>query len=74
MQALLFKEKALPKFTEQVESISYQDGCKAYFENGGWVICRFSGTEPLLRICAEGSSQEKAGEYVETWRAFLAGR
>lgn len=74
LQALLLPEKALPEFTEQVARISYQDGCKAYFKNGGWVICRFSGTEPLLRICAEGPSPEKAGEYVETWRAFLVGR
>ena len=29
---------------------SYMDGCKVYFKNGGWVIARFSGTEPLLRI------------------------
>ena len=31
-----------------------------YFEDGSFVICRFSGTEPLLRIFAEDGSADRA--------------
>ena len=31
----------------------WEDGCKVYFTDGSWVICRFSGTEPLLRVMVE---------------------
>ena len=40
--------------------VSREDGCKVYFQDGSWVICRFSGTEPLLRMAAEGGSMEEA--------------
>ena len=46
---LLFEQKALPAFDRPVRRVSYEDGCKVYFEDGGFVVCRFSGTEPLLR-------------------------
>lgn len=38
---------------EEIDHISYLDGSKVYFKNGGWLIARFSGTEPLLRIFCE---------------------
>ena len=41
------------------------------FRNGDFVLCRFSGTEPLLRVCAESSTAEKARSYVDAFRAFL---
>ena len=60
-----------PIFPYPVARVSYEDGCKVYFENGGWVICRFSGTEPLLRICAEMGSAADAENCVALWTAFL---
>ncbi|MFM7468680.1 MAG: hypothetical protein ACKO37_04185 [Vampirovibrionales bacterium] len=30
------------------------DGAKLFFEDGSWLLCRASGTEPVLRIYAEG--------------------
>lgn len=56
----LLEEKRLPAFPYAIKKVSYLDGCKVYFENGGWVIARFSGTEPLLRFCAEMDDQEQA--------------
>jgi phosphomannomutase len=38
------------------------DGTKLYFEGDSWVLLRFSGTEPLLRIFAEADTPEKARE------------
>ena len=68
----LITDKKLPEFSEKVEWVNYIDGCKVYFENGDFVICRFSGTEPLLRIFAESGSAQKAQEYIDAMKAFLA--
>lgn len=69
---MLMTEKKLPTFTETIERVNYEDGCKVYFTNGDFAICRFSGTEPLLRIFAESSSEEQANEYIEAFRALIA--
>ena len=53
-------EKKAPDFGTAVDHISREDGCKVYFTDGSWVICRFSGTEPLLRMAAEADVQEAA--------------
>ncbi|MBR5263197.1 MAG: phosphoglucomutase/phosphomannomutase family protein [Clostridia bacterium] len=65
-------EKQLPTFAETVSRVNYEDGCKVYFENGDFVICRFSGTEPLLRIFAESSTAEKAETYIQAFRDLVA--
>ncbi|NLM77101.1 MAG: phosphoglucomutase/phosphomannomutase family protein [Ruminococcaceae bacterium] len=65
----LMVDKNLPAFTEKVEKVSWSDGCKVYFENGGWIIARFSGTEPLLRIFCEMSTLAQA----EKTAGLLAG-
>ena len=44
---------------------SHQDGTKFLLENDNWLLLRFSGTEPLLRIFAEADSPEKAQQLVE---------
>jgi phosphomannomutase len=71
LKAMLFEQKALPAFPFDIDHVSYMDGCKVYFKNGGWVICRFSGTEPLLRTCAEMPEQADAEDCVRIWRKFL---
>ena len=48
------------EFNYDIERVSYEDGYKVYFKNGGWVIVRFSGTEPVLRVFAEMDTLEKA--------------
>lgn len=52
----LLVQRDLPDFPFAVNRVSYADGCKVYFENGGWIIIRFSGTEPVLRLCSEMSN------------------
>ena len=71
LMQLLFTEKALPDFPFEAERVSYADGCKVYFKNGGWVICRFSGTEPLLRMASEMPDEADAVRCIEIWRKFL---
>jgi len=67
----LMTEKKLPAFEYEVERVGYEDGCKVYFKSGGFVSCRFSGTEPLLRIFAEADEKEKAVHFIEAFRKLL---
>ena len=71
LHLLVFEEKKLPEFPGNIAKVSYEDGCKVVFEDGSWVICRFSGTEPLLRLAAEGNTDAQAQEYIRCWRSFL---
>lgn len=57
----------VPDFGREYSRISYQDGCKVYFADDSFVVCRKSGTEPLLRIFAEASSKERAQAYIQAW-------
>jgi len=67
----LMEDKRLPDLGESIKNVSYLDGCKVYFNDGGWISARFSGTEPLLRIFCESSSEEKAGLFCKTFAEFL---
>ena len=71
LQKLLFEDLEVPDFGKPVDHISREDGCKVYFADGSWVICRFSGTEPLLRMAAEAGSRGQALEYLHTWKKEL---
>ncbi len=46
----------------RVETI---DGVKYHLTNGGWMMLRASGTEPVLRIYAEGNSKEETLDILE---------
>lgn len=67
----LMVDKKLPSFGRVITKVNYEDGCKVYFDDDSFVICRFSGTEPLLRIFAEASSADTARGYIDAFRAFL---
>lgn len=71
LKGMLLEDKLLPEFPVETERVSYLDGCKVYFQNGGWIIARFSGTEPLLRICCEMPEKELAVRTAEAFRKFL---
>ena len=71
IEKLVFEDKKIPLFDTEVEKVNYEDGCKVYFKDGSFVICRFSGTEPLLRIFAEADNKEKATKYIKDFKEFL---
>ena len=71
MTKTLMEEKQIPELPFEIERVSYMDGCKIYFKNGGWVVTRFSGTEPLLRIFCEMPSAEEAKTVSEIYEKFL---
>ena len=71
LMKLLFEEKALPDFPYEISKISYMDGLKVYFANGGWLIARFSGTEPVLRVFSEMPEKEDAENACAIMKAFM---
>lgn len=68
---ILMEDKLLPKMDYPIEKVSYLDGCKVYFQNGGWIIARFSGTEPLLRIFCEMEKAEDVMKLTQEFERFL---
>jgi phosphomannomutase len=46
-------------------------GSRFVLEDGSWVIARFSGTEPLLRIYAEGKSTDRVDTLIDEARTLL---
>lgn len=68
---ILLEQRLLPKLPFEIEKVSYLDGSKVYFANGGWVIARFSGTEPLLRIFCEMPNPKDAANICEIYERFL---
>ncbi len=47
------------------------DGIKYHLENGGWIMLRASGTEPLLRVYAEGNSKEETLDILADVKATI---
>jgi phosphomannomutase len=68
---LLMRQKGLPDFTKEVAEVSYLDGCKVRFTDGGWMSVRFSGTEPLLRLVCETDSEKLSGELCDLMKSFI---
>ncbi|MBN1401425.1 MAG: NTP transferase domain-containing protein [Anaerolineae bacterium] len=54
-----------------VRDILTIDGTKFLFDDDQWLLLRFSGTEPLLRIFAEAQSPEQAHALVAAALALL---
>ncbi len=48
----------------KVLKIDRTDGTKFFFDNDAWLLLRASGTEPVVRVYAESSSQEKVSELI----------
>jgi phosphomannomutase/CTP:molybdopterin cytidylyltransferase MocA len=55
-----------------VRNVSHLDGFKFYLEDDNWLLMRFSGTEPVLRIFAEADSEQKAREMIDWLKDFVA--
>jgi phosphoglucomutase len=55
----------------RVASLDRTDGLKIEFDDGSWVLLRLSGTEPLLRVYTESSSQEMAKQLAAKTREWV---
>ena len=47
------------------------DGYRFILDDGSWVTIRFSGTEPLLRIYAEGKSADRVDTLLSEARSMV---
>ena len=61
----------IPEFDKTVVKVNRIDGTKVYFEDDSFVICRHSGTEPLLRIFADAKDEDTANSYIEAWKKYI---
>jgi phosphomannomutase len=50
---------------EKVTEVSQRDGVKYIMSDDSWLLIRPSGTEPVLRVYAEGRSQEMVQALLE---------
>jgi phosphomannomutase len=48
-----------------VTGLDMTDGYKFTLEDGGWLLIRFSGTEPILRVYTETTHQERVKAILE---------
>jgi phosphomannomutase len=48
----------------RTQTLSTNDGFKFFAEDGSWLLVRFSGTEPLVRVYTEATSQAAVDEIV----------
>lgn len=53
-----FFDSSLPDFGKKIVKVDRLDGVKYIFEDGTWLLVRFSGTESLLRLVTEQNSSE----------------
>jgi phosphoglucomutase len=50
------------------------DGTKYMIDDDSWVLMRASGTEPVVRLYVESSSEEKIKVLIEAGRKFIVGQ
>jgi len=50
---------------QKVVKLDTRDGFRYKLEDGSWLLLRFSGTEPLVRIYAECSSMEEVQKLIQ---------
>ncbi|HHW13249.1 MAG TPA: phosphoglucomutase/phosphomannomutase family protein [Firmicutes bacterium] len=67
----IFSRQNWPDFGLKIARVGDFDGLKIYFATGEWLSVRFSGTEPLLRIYAEATSEKAATDLCEIMATYL---
>jgi phosphomannomutase len=55
-----------------VLKIDTTDGFRFFLADGSWLLIRFSGTEPLVRLYAEGGSLEKVRKLLDGGRKIVS--
>jgi len=74
-EALPGKLAAPPKELagKKVAKVITIDGAKFQFDDGTWVLFRKSGTEPVVRVYAEGRSDRELETLIQAADAFIRG-
>jgi alpha-D-glucose phosphate-specific phosphoglucomutase len=58
---------------KKISKVITVDGAKFIFRDGTWVLFRKSGTEPVVRVYAEGRSAEELEQLFKAADAFIRG-
>ena len=63
----------IPKYIcdKKIKSISHQDGIKLRIDDNYWLLFRFSGTEPLLRLYCEAPSEDCLKNTLNWSKSFI---
>ena len=56
---------------DNVEKIKETDGTKIIFKDGSWILFRFSGTEPKIRVYAEATDKKQLKRLEDTGRNII---
>jgi len=59
---------------KQVTDCNPMDGYKFRLEDGSWLLIRFSGTEPVLRLYCESSTIDRVDEilaWAKSWATYI---
>jgi alpha-D-glucose phosphate-specific phosphoglucomutase len=57
----------------KVVKLDTRDGFRYKLSDGSWLLIRFSGTEPLVRIYAESGSEDEVQKLIQYGQDLLAG-
>jgi alpha-D-glucose phosphate-specific phosphoglucomutase len=71
-QRLKQKWKEVDGFT--VKQVDRNDGLRLIFEGGSWILIRVAGTEPKIRLYAEGRTAEERRKLMHLLRQFFSQR
>jgi phosphomannomutase len=56
---------------KQIARVSSEDGKKFVLEDGSWVLARASGTEPIIRVYVEATSEARVDELLTAFSSVL---
>jgi alpha-D-glucose phosphate-specific phosphoglucomutase len=74
----IYEQRLAEKWTEingfKVRDVDLRDGLKLIFEGGSWILVRIAGTEPKIRLYAEGRSSEERRHLMHIVRQFFSQR
>jgi phosphomannomutase len=57
----------------RTEALTTNDGFKFFTADGSWLLVRFSGTEPLVRVYTEATSQDAADAIIRAGEQLVRG-
>jgi phosphomannomutase len=58
----------------RTDALETNDGFKFWLDDGSWLLVRFSGTEPLVRVYAEATSADLRDELLDEGSQLVGGQ